>query len=201
MQPATEPLDPHPVLAWFSQGLGDKYLYQLADNPLNPVHCPRRGTADGQRAGSARGGVRLHPGTRIVSAGGRDAGAGPGAAWAVAVLYGTAAVAHGASARGHPATPGATGPRPRARGHRPLCPRVDVVLPWRVAGGPPAPGGKHRTLHAGPAPRAGVPHGPRSGGWVPSSCRSDPLVAGIPGASSSTDPRSPGVGTRAIASL
>src|SRR5919109_3860812 len=34
MQPATEPLDPHPVLAWFSQGLGDKYLYQLADNPL-----------------------------------------------------------------------------------------------------------------------------------------------------------------------
>ena len=28
--------------------------------------------------------------------------------------------------------------RPRTRGHRPLCPRDDVVLPWRVAGCPPA---------------------------------------------------------------
>jgi 3-oxoadipate enol-lactonase len=37
MQPAAEPLDPHPVLAWFSQGLGDKYLYQLDDNPLKPA--------------------------------------------------------------------------------------------------------------------------------------------------------------------
>jgi class 3 adenylate cyclase len=38
--------------------------------------------------------------------------------------------------------------------------RMDLVLPWRLAGGPPAPGGRHRPLHARPAPRAGVPHGP-----------------------------------------
>ena len=42
--------------------------------------------------------------------------------------------------------------RPAARGHCPLCPRVDVVLAWRVAGCPPAPGGRHRPLHARPAP-------------------------------------------------
>ena len=29
---------------------------------------------------------------------------------------------------------------------------IYVVLPWRVAGCPPAPGGSHRTLHARPAP-------------------------------------------------
>ena len=29
---------------------------------------------------------------------------------------------------------------------------ADVVLPWRVACCPPAPGGRHRTLHARPAP-------------------------------------------------
>ena len=114
---------------------------------------------------------------------------------------GTATVAHGARARGNVAAPGATCRRPRARGHRPLCPRVDVVLPWRVACCPPAPGGRHRTLHARPAPCAGVPHGPRSGCWLPSLCRSDPLVAGVPGASPGPPPRGPGVGARAVASL
>ena len=168
---------------------------------LDPAHRPRRGTADDQRAGSARGGARLHPGTRVVSAGGRDARACPGPVWAVAVLCGTATVAHGARARGNVAAPGATCPRPRARGHRPLCPRGDVVLPWRVACCPPAPGGRHRTLHARPAPCAGVPHGPRSGCWLPSLCRADPLVAGVPGASPGTPPRGPGVGARAVASL
>ena len=53
------------------------------------------------------------------------------------------------------AAPGATGPRPRARGHRPPCPRVYVVLPGRVACGPPAPGGRDHTLHARPAPCLG----------------------------------------------
>ena len=132
---------------------------------LDPAHRPRRGTADDQRAGSARGGARLHPGTRVVSAGGRDARAGPGPVWAVAVLSCTVTVAHGARARGNPAAPGATCPRPRARCHRPLCPWGDVVLAWRVACCPPAPGGRHRTLHARPAPCSGVPHGPRSGCW------------------------------------
>ena len=99
------------------------------------------------------------------------------------------------------AAPGATCRRPRARGHRPLCPRDDVVLPWRVAGCPPAPGGSHRTLHARPAPCAGVPHGPGSGCCLPSPCRSDPLVAGVPGASPGPPPRGPGVGARAVASL
>ena len=59
----------------------------------------------------------------------------------------------------------------------------------------------HRTLHARPAPCAGVPHGPRSGCWLPSLCRSDPLVAGVPGASPGPPPRGPGVGARAVASL
>ena len=45
------------------------------------AHCPRCGTARDQRARGVRGGARLHPGTRIVSAGRRDAGACP-------VLYG-----------------------------------------------------------------------------------------------------------------
>ena len=94
---------------------------------LVPAHRPRRGTADGQRAGSARGGARLHPGLRVVSAGGRDARACAGPVWAVAVLSSTGTVAHGARARGNAAAPGATHRRPRARGHRPLCPRVDVV--------------------------------------------------------------------------
>ena len=151
--------------------------------------------------GSARGGARLHPGTRVVSAGGRDARAWPGPVWSVAVLYCTVTVAHGARDRGNIAAPGATCPRPRARGHRPLCPRVDVVLPWRVACCPPAPGGRHRTLHARPAPCSGVPHGPRSGCCLPNLCRLDPLVTGVPGASPGTPPRCPGVGTRAVASL
>ena len=150
---------------------GIELLKTLPETPdaypagLDPAHRPWRGTADGQRACSARGGARLHPGTRVVSAGGRDARACPGPVWSVAVLYCTVTVAHGARARGNVAAPGATCRRPRARGHRPLCPWGDVVLAWRVACCPPAPGGRHRPLHASPAPCAGVPHGPRSGCW------------------------------------
>ena len=59
----------------------------------------------------------------------------------------------------------------------------------------------HRTLHARPAPCAGVPHGPRSGCCLPSLCRAGPLVAGVPGASPGPPPRGPGVGARAVASL
>jgi hypothetical protein len=51
-------------------------------------------------------------------------------------------------------------PRPRARDHRRLCSRGDVALPWRIACGSPAPGGRQRTLHARPVPYSGVPHGP-----------------------------------------
>ena len=101
---------------------------------------------------------------------------------------GTVTVAHGARARGNIAAPGATCRRPRTRGHRPLCPWDDVAVPWRVACGPPAPGGRHRPLHARPAPCAGVPHGPRSGCWLPSLCRCYPLVAGVPGASPGPPP-------------
>ena len=49
---------------------------------------------------------------RVVSAGGRDARAGPGPVWAVAVLCGTATVAHGTRARGNVAAPGATADDP-----------------------------------------------------------------------------------------
>ena len=75
------------------------------------------------------------------------------------------------------------------------------LLSWRVACCPPAPGGRHRTLHARPAPCSGVPHGPRSGCCLPSLCRADPLVTGVPGASPGPPPRGPGVGARAVASL
>ena len=77
----------------------------------------------------------------------------------------------------------------------------DVVLSWRVAGGPPAPGGSHRTLHARPAPCSGVPHGAGSGRWLPGLCRTGPLVARVSGASPGPHPRGPGVGARAVASL
>ena len=186
---------------------GIELLKTLPETPaaypasLDPAHRPRRGPADGQRACSTRSGARLHSGTRVVSAGGRDARVGPGPVWAVEVLSGTVTVAHGARTRGHVAAPDATHRRPRARGHRPLCPWVDVVLPWRVACCPPAPGGRHRPLYARPAPCAGVPHGPRSGCYLPSLCRLDPLVARVPGASPGMPPRGPGVGTRAVASL
>ena len=76
------------------------------------LHC-------NQRARSARGGAGLHPGLRVVSAGGRNVTAGPGPVGPVAILCLTATVAHGARARRNPAAPGATYPRPGARGHRP----------------------------------------------------------------------------------
>src|SRR5262245_38249375 len=101
---------------------------------IDPLHRPWRGTADGERDRRTRGRAGLHAGTRLVSAGRRDATAGPGAVGAVAVLWSTTAVAHGARDRGNIAAPGATCPRPCACGPRPLCPRVDVVLPWCVAG-------------------------------------------------------------------
>ena len=63
-----------------------------------------------------------------------------------------------------------------------------------------ASGGRHRPLHARPAPYAGVPHGPRSGSCLPSLCRLDPLVAGVPVASPGLPPRGLGVGARAGAS-
>src|SRR5262249_43559371 len=166
-----------------------------------PAPRPRRGLADGERARSTRGGAGLHPGTRVVSAGGRDTRAGPGPLWAVAVLRYTVTVPNGARVRGDAAAPGATCPRPRARGHRALYPRGYVVRPGRVAGFPPAPGRRHRPLHTRAAPGAGVPHGPRSGCGLPSLCRAHPLVTGVPGASPGSPPRGPGVGTRAVASL
>ena len=120
--------------------------------------------------GSARGGARLYPGTRAVSAGRRDARACPGPVWAVAVLY----------CHGHSCTR-------RERSGKRCCawrnvlttPRSAVIahyalgltwlLAWRVACCPPAPGGRHRPLHARPAPCAGVSHGPRSGCCLSSS--------------------------------
>ena len=59
---------------------------------LDSAPRPRRGSAGGERAGSARGGAHLHPGSRAVSAGRRDARACPGAVWAVAVLSCTGTV-------------------------------------------------------------------------------------------------------------
>ena len=86
---------------------------------------------------------------------------------------------------------------PRSR--RPSCPRVYVVLPRRVAGCPPAPGGSIAATRQTSAVR-------RCSAWakirvLPAEpLRLDPLVAGIPGASLAP-PRCPGVGTRAVASL
>ena len=78
------------AISHFTTGI--ELLTTLPETPertqqaLDPAHRPRRGPADDQRAGSARGGARLHPGTRVVSAGGRDARAFPGPVWTVAVL-------------------------------------------------------------------------------------------------------------------
>src|SRR5205807_1016907 len=114
------------------------------------------------------------------------------AVWAVAVLSCTGTVTHGARARGYPPAPGATRRRSRARGRRPLYPWGDVVLPGRVAYGPPAPGGRYRTLHTRPKPCAGVPHGPRPECGLPSRYRDDPLVAGVPESSPGPPPRGTG---------
>ena len=62
---------------------------------VNPVHRPRCGPADGERAVCPRGGARLHPGLRVVSARGRDATAYYGPFRSLEVLYWTAAVAQG----------------------------------------------------------------------------------------------------------
>src|SRR5262249_17587766 len=142
-----------------------------------------------------------HPGTRVVSAGGRDTRSSPGPIWILAVLCYTVTVPNGTRVRGDAAAPGATRPRPRARGYRPLYPRGYVVMPGRVAGFPPAPGRRHGRLHARAALYASVPYGPRSGCGLPSFCRAHPLVTGVPGSIPGPPPRSPGVGTRAIASL
>ena len=65
---------------------------------------------DSQRVCRARGGARLHPGIRVVSAGGRDARACPGPVWPVAVLSCTAQL-HTARELGETsAAPGATCP-------------------------------------------------------------------------------------------
>lgn len=78
--------------------------------------------------------------------------------------------------------------------HIELYPRADGSLPWHIVCCPPALGGSHRTLHARPAPCTGVPHRSRSGCCLPSACRYDPLVTGVPGASPGPPPRGPGVG-------
>ena len=129
--------------------------------------------AKGQR--SARGGARLHPGTRVVSAGGRDPRACPGPVWSVAVLCGTGPVAHGARAGGHVAAPGATCRRPRARCRSPTRPSGTT---WFFLGALPA---ARRTwskashcYDARPAPCAGLPYGQRSGGGLPRLCGAGP---------------------------
>src|SRR5262245_29831225 len=113
----------------------------------------------------------------------------------MAVLYITATVAHGARARRYVAALGATRRRSRAHGYRPLCTWGNVVLPWRVPCGPPTSGGRPRTLHFRPVRGSSVPHGPRSGCFLPNLCRTDPLVTGVPGASPLPRPRCRGVGT------
>src|SRR5215471_15242804 len=96
--------------------------------------------------------------------------------WEDYCLYCTVAITHGTRAWGDVAPPGAPCRQPRLRHHCPLCPRVDVVLPGRVTGGPPTPEGRYRPLHSRPAPCADVPHGPRSRSGLPSLCGVDPLV-------------------------
>ena len=165
---------------------GIELLTTLPETPaaypasLNHAHRPWRGTARDQRARSARGGARLHAGARVVSAGRRDLTACSGPVWTFSVLFDTATVADGARARGNPAGPDTVYRQPRPRDHRSLCPWDDVVLAWRVAGCPPAPGRRHRPLHARPAPCAGVPHGPRSGGGLPAIAAKTLWLLGYP---------------------
>src|SRR5262249_22036430 len=140
------------------------------------------------------GGARLPPGTGAVPAGGRDRAASSSSFWLVAILSAPSTVTHGRRVRRHIAASGATCRGPRADGPRPLCARDGAVLPGRVACGPPAPGGSPRTLHAGPALDASVPHGCRPGGGLPHVCCHSPLGARVPGASPLPRLRGPGVG-------
>ena len=104
-----------------------------------------RQPADGERARSARGGARLHSGTRVVSA---QVGETPSLCRSCLgcggfIMHST--VAHGTRTRRNVAAPGATCRRPGPRGHRPHA----LGVTWfflGVAGCPPAPGGSHRTL-------------------------------------------------------
>ena len=157
---------------------------------------------DDQRAGSARGGARLYPGPRVVSAGRRDATSLSRSCWVCGgfMWSGRSCTRRASSAR-----------RCCASRTVPEDPALTVLAhyalgaTWFWLGALPAARqhleDRHRPLHARPEPCAGVPYGPRSGGGLPRLCRVDPLVAGIPGASPGPSPRGPGVGPRAVASL
>src|SRR5262249_29902837 len=77
----------------------------------------------------------------------------------------------------------------------------NMVLAGCVADGPPAPGRSHGALHARPAPYSSVPHGPTSGGGLPTVFRVGSLVTRIPGASAGPRPGGPGGGAGARTSL
>ena len=156
---------------------------------------------DDERACSARGGARLRPGARLVSAGRRDTRACPSPVWAVAVLFWTVTVAHGARARGHVAAPGATCPRPCARCHCPLCPWGDVVAAWARCLLPASTWRKasHATRQTSTVRWCSALA--KIQVLAADSMPRCPLVTGVPGASPSPPPRSPGVGARAVASL
>ena len=73
------------AISHFTTGI--ELLKTLPETPAHTQHALTLYIAlgaalvDGQRTGSARGGARLHPGTRVVSAGGRDPRACPGPVW------------------------------------------------------------------------------------------------------------------------
>ena len=148
---------------------------------LDPAHCPRCGTADDERAAAPEV-EHAYTQARALC---QQVGETPEL---VPVLFGLWRF-YIARSQLHTARElGNTLLRLAQHAHDPALAviahyalGVDVVLAWRVAGCPPAPRGRHRPLHARPAPCPGVPHGPRSGGWLPSLCRADPLVTGVPG--------------------
>ena len=150
---------------------------------------------------SARGGARLHPGRRVVSAGGRDAAALPGPAGSVAVLFACGRSCRRRESSGKRSCAWRNAPHdPRSRSW-PTMPsgrRGSTLARCRL---PASTWRRHRPLHARPAPLLVFRYGQDPGVYLPTLCRLDPLVAGVSGASPGPQPRGAGLGTRAGASL
>ena len=167
---------------------------------LDPVHRPRRGTADCERARSARSGAGLHPGRRCVSRWARRPSlSGPVGLWGFYQVPVPVPHGHESSAtrcctwRSAPTTP-------RWRS----SPTISWVFRGFGLGRCRWPADTWRKASHATRQTSAVPW---CSAWAPirvlaaGLCRADPLVTGVPGASPGPPPRGPDVGTRAGASL
>ena len=153
---------------------------------------------------SPGGGAGLRPGTRVVSAGGRDAAALPGPVGLVAVLSEPGGSCRRRGSSGNSSCAWRSVPHdPALLPGGPLCARGRPCSAWASCRCPHAPGARHRPLRPQTAPCPGVPLWARIlGVRCLSLCRADPLVAGVSGRKPwQRSPRGPGLGPGAGASL